>query len=351
MKRRDDGGLLQSRPVYDVLVIGGGPVGLACAIEVQRQGLSYLVLERGSLLNTLRRWPTHTVFFSTPELLEIGGIPFVTAGVKPTRREGLVYYRKVKEAFSLDVRVYEEAREVVRSAEGFSVTSSKGTYEARKLIVATGFYDNPNFLNVPGEDLPNVTHYYGEPFAYAGTDVLVVGGKNSAVEAALDLYRNGARVTIVVRRPDFGVSVKYWLRPDVENRVKEGAIRALFETCVVAIAPEAVTLSRREETFRVPNDFVLALTGYHPDYEFLKSLGIEVTQDRCFVFDPKTMETNVPGVYVAGVVAGGARIGSLFIENGRAHAVTIVKHLLASLGKTPKDLREPLPLREFPDGD
>lgn len=337
--------------MYDVLVIGGGPVGLACALEAKRQGLSHVVLERGSLLNTLRRWPTHTVFFSTPGLLEIGGVPFVTAAAKPTRREGLVYYRKVKEAFALDVRVYEEVRAVVRTAEGFTVASSKGTYEARKLIAATGFFDNPNLLSVPGEDLPKVSHYYGEPFAYAGTDVLVVGGKNSAVEAALDLCRGGARVTMAVRKPEFGKSVKYWLRPDIENRVKEGTIRALFETHVVGIAPAAVSLERRGETFTIANDFVLALTGYHPDYGLLESLGIRLTPDRRPVFDAGTMETNVPGVYVAGVVAAGAAIGSLFIENGRAHAVTLVKHLVASLGRTPRAPVEALLLREFPDGD
>lgn len=336
---------------FDVLVIGSGPVGIACAIEAQKQGLSTVVIEKEALLNTLINWPRQTVFFSTPELLEIGGLPFTTSGPKPTRREGLVYYRKAAERYGLSIRLFERV-ECVRPAEpGFEVVTSKASYQTRAVIVATGFFDNPNLLGVPGEELPTVSHYYLEPFPYAGTDVLVVGGKNSAAEAALDLYRHGARVTMAVRGPEFGKSVKYWLRPDLENRVKEGSIRALFETTVSSIEPGKVILEQRGERMTIANEFVLALTGYHPDFEFLKSLGVEVTADRHFQFDPESMETGVPGLYLAGVVAGGVAIGSLFIENGRNHAVQIVGHILSRRGAIPSGNLTPTPLRLFRDGD
>ncbi len=320
---------------FDLLVIGAGPVGLACALEASRQGLSHVVLEKGALLNTLVNWPTFTVFFSTPELLQIGGVPFVSAGAKPTRREGLVYYRKVAERFGLNIRLYERVTGCVRRDGGFSVTTAKGTYGSRAVVAITGFYDNPNLLGVPGEELPKVSHYYKEPFPYAGTDVLVVGGRNSAAEAALDLFRNGARVTMAVRGAAFGASVKYWLKPDIENRVKEGSIRAFFRTNVVAISEKSATLRQEEKLFEIPNDFVLALTGYRPDFPFLLSLGIEVTADGHLVHDPETMETNVPGLYVAGVAAAGVDIGKLFIENGRIHAVQVVRHVLKRLGRSP----------------
>ena len=336
---------------YDVLVIGAGPVGLACGVEAARQGLSHLVLDRGSLLNTLRRWPTYTVFFSTPELLEIGDLPFTTSGTKPTRREGLVYYRKAAARYALDVRLFERVSGLSREGDVFLVSTSRGEHRARAVVAATGFYDTPNLLGVPGEELPKVSHYYKEPFGYAGTDVLVVGGKNSAVEAALDLLRAGARVTMAVRRSTFGESVKYWLKPDIENRVKEGSVKALFGTCVAAIGEREVTLARGGETFTIPNDFVLALTGYRPDFPFLRSLGIGVTADGHLVHDPETMETDVPGLYVAGVVAGGVEISKLFIENGRVHAVQIARHVAKRLGRRPPDALRARPIGLFQDGD
>ena len=337
--------------VFDVLVVGAGPVGLACALEASRQGLSHVVIEKGSLLDTLVRWPTFTIFFSTPELLEIGGVPFVSAGTKPSRREGLVYYRKVKERAQLDVRVNERVLGIEREGGLFLAATPKEQYRARKVVVATGFFGHPNRLDVPGEDLPKVSHYYKEPFAHAGTDVLVVGGKNSAVEAALDLHRNGARVTMAVRKPEFGKSVKYWLLPDIQNRVKEGSIRAFFETTVESIQAGSVRLRTKGDSVEIPNDFVFALTGYHPDFDFLRSLGIGVTGDLHVVHDPATMETNVPGLYVAGVVAAGVEIGKLFIENGRVHAVQIVKHILASEGRSPAGPLAAPPLKRFQDGD
>lgn len=339
-----------SEPV-DLLVIGAGPVGLACGIEAARAGLSHRILEKGVLLNTLVAWPTFTVFFSTPELLEIGDLPFPTSGTKPTRREALVYYRKAKERYGLDVRLFERVTGLERAGDLFRVTTSKGEHLARRVVAATGFFDTPNPLHVPGEDLPKVSHYYKEPFPYAGTDVLVVGGKNSAVEAALELFRNGARVTMAVRRESFGESVKYWLRPDIENRVKEGSIRALFGTCVTAITERCVTLARGGETFTIANDFVLALTGYRPDFPFLRSLGIAVTPEGCLAHDAETMETNVPGLYLAGVVAGGTEISKLFIENGRVHAAQIARHAAASLGKRAVERRQMPRVSRYQDGD
>jgi thioredoxin reductase (NADPH) len=342
---------MSERTPFDLVVIGAGPVGLACGVEAARQGLPHLLVERGSLLNTLVRWPTFTIFFSTPELLEIGGVPFVCASSKPTRREGLVYYRKVADHFGLNVRLYEEVLGVTRGPELFTVATSKAMYLARHVVAATGFYDTPNLLGVPGEELPKVSHYYREPFPYVGTDILVVGGRNSAVEAALDLYRNGARVTMAVRRPSFGQSVKYWLRPDIENRVKEGSIRAHFDTTVEEIGPASVRLVRRGERTEIPNDFVLALTGYRPDFPFLRRLGIEVTPDGHLVHDEETMETTVSGLYVAGVVAAGVDIGTLFIENGREHAVRIVRHILKTSGRPPAEPLGAPPVRRFQDGD
>jgi thioredoxin reductase (NADPH) len=335
----------------DVLVVGAGPVGLACALEAARQGLSHVLVEKGALLNTLVNWPTHVVFFSTPELLEIGGYPFVTASGKPTRREGLVYYRKVAEREKLAIRLHERVLSLTAGDGVFRVQTTKAVHESRAVVVATGFYDTPNLLGVRGEELPKVSHYYTEPFAHAHTDVLVVGGKNSAVEAALDLHRNGARVTMAVRRPAFGASVKYWLKPDIENRVKEGSIRAHFETRVAGIEEDRVTLETSGRAFTIPNDFVFALTGYRPDFPLLRGLGIALTDDLHVVHDPKTMETNVPGLYVAGVAAAGVDIGTLFIENGRLHAVAIVKHLLARRGSAPAAPLGAPELRRFQDGD
>jgi len=337
-------------PIVDLLVVGGGPVGLACALEASRHGLTHLVIEKGCLLATLEAWPTFTVFFSTPELLEIGGVPFVTSGPKPTRREGLVYYRKVAERAGLHVRLFTRVDSIERDGESFRVRTSRGIERARRVVVATGFFDNPNLLDVPGERLPKVSHYYTEPFRYAFTDVLVVGGKNSAVEAALELYRHGARVTMAVRKPSFGSSVKYWLRPDIENRVAEGSIAARFETTVTSIEEGSVTLRTPGGPLTLPNDFVLLLTGYHPDYDFLRRAGIRITDDLHVAHDPVTMETDVPGLFVAGVVAAGVDIGRLFIENGRLHAAQIVRHILESTGRKP-EAPAPPGLRRFQDGD
>ena len=320
-------------PPVDLLVVGAGPVGLAVAIEASRCGLSARVVEKGALCNTLVGWPASLVFFSTPELLEIGDLPFVTSGPKPTRREGLVYYRKAAARYALDVRLYERVLSVAREDDGFRVATSKGSHAARRVVVATGFFDTPNLLGVPGEELPKVSHHYREPWPFVGTDVLVAGGGNSAAEAALELHRCGARVTLAVREEALKQGVKYWLRPDVENRIREGSIRAHFRTTVARVEEERVVLDGPGGPFEVANDFVLALTGYRPDFPFLRSLGIEVTEEGVPVFVPGTMETNVSGIHLAGVVAAGVHTGRLFIENGRHHAAAIVRHLLATLGR------------------
>ncbi len=335
----------------DLLVVGAGPVGIACAIEASRSGMTSRIVEKGALCETLVRWPADVVFFSTPELLEIGGLPFVTAGPKPTRREGLRYYRKAAAAYGLDVRLYERVRSVASEEERFLVTTEKGVHAARRVVLSTGFFDLPNLLGVPGEELAKVTHYYVEPFRYSGTDVLVVGGGNSAVEAALDLHRNGARVTMAVRELALKKTIKYWLTPDVTNRIAEGSIRAYFGHEVAKIDAERVTLRGPEESVEIANDFVVALTGYHPDFDFLRGAGVEVTGDGHPLLDPETMETTVPGLYLAGVVAAGVDIGKLFIENGRRHAAQIARHATAALGRTPLPASSLPGIRPFQDGD
>jgi thioredoxin reductase (NADPH) len=333
----------------DILIIGGGPVGLACGVEAVRHGLSHVILEKGCIVNSLNNWPTFTTFFSTAELLEIGDMPFVTNGAKPTRKESLVYYRKVAERCGLNVHQYEAATDVAKTDIGFTIKSTKATYAAKYVIVATGFFDKANLLGIDGEDLPKVSHYYKEPFAFYNTDVLVIGGKNSAVEAALDLHRNGAKVTMAVRKPDFGQSVKYWLKPDIENRVKEGSIKAYFNTTVEAITPESVVLNQRGEKTEIKNDFVFALTGYRPDFDFLSKLGIQVTPDLHLVYNEQSMETTVAGLYLAGVVAAGIDIGKLFIENGRIHAKQIISHILQTRGQQASATMPAV--RKFQDGD
>ena len=315
--------------MHDVLVIGAGPVGLATAIEARRAGLSALVLEKGALVNSIVGYPARMEFFSTPDLIEIGGHPFPVQGYKPTREEALEYYRGVAAREGLDVRLYERVIAVEGEQGAFSVVTTKGVHPARHVVVAVGFYDLPNLLGVPGEDLPKVTHYYREPYAYVGQRVAIVGAKNSAAKAALDCYRHGAEVTMIVRGPAISDKVKYWIKPDLENRIKEGSIRACFNTVVVEVRPGAVLVRGPEGEREIANDWVLALTGYRPDYAWLGALGIAVRDDeaRTPVFDEATFETNRKGVYLAGTVCGGLHTGRWFIENGRFHARQIVAHV------------------------
>lgn len=316
--------------VHDVLIIGAGPVGLACAIEARREGLRPLVVDKGTLVNSIVGYPAGMEFFSTPELIEIGGYPFPVQQYKPTREEAIEYYRGVAARESLDVRLYERVRAVEGKVGQFDVLTDKGHHHTRHVVVAVGFFDQPNRLNVPGEDLPKVTHYYREPYGYVRQKVAVIGARNSAAKAALDCYRHGAEVTLIVRSAALSEKIKYWIKPDLENRIKDGGIRAYFNTTVTDIRPEALVLATADGPLEIENDWVLAMTGYHPDYGLLESgLGIEVQSDRYLtpVYDEVTFESSRPGVYLAGTVCGGYRTGRWFIENGRFHAQQIMKHI------------------------
>src|ERR1700722_593162 len=321
----------------DVVVIGAGPTGLACAIEAQKAGLKVIVVDKGCLVNSLFHYPPKMVFFTTPELLEIGDIPFTTANQKPTREEALEYYRKVSEHYELDVRQYEWVKTVLGEDGNFHITATDRTgrpldYHTKKVIVSTGYYDLANQLGIPGEDLPKVSHYYGEPHPYFDADVLVIGGKNSAAISALDLWRHGARVTLVYRGSQLHHHVKYWVKPDIENRIKAGEIEAYFSSSVHEIGIDHVLLNTPCGPLRLKNDFVLALIGYHPDYDFLRSMGIELSEEQCRpVCDPVSLESNVHGIYVAGVIVAGSRTNEIFIENGRFHGKQIAADLKLKL--------------------
>ncbi len=325
----------------DVVVIGAGPTGLACAIEAQKIGLKVFVLDKGCLVNSLFHYPANMTFFTTPELLEIGDIPFATANMKPTRQEALEYYRKVTDHYRLKVLQYHWVKTVTGNDGEFRLTATDRSggihdFETRKVIVATGYYDLANQLHVPGEDLPKVFHYYHEPHPYYDSDVMVIGGKNSAAIAALELWRHGARVTLLHRGPQMHHHVKYWIKPDIENRIKNGEIRAYFNSFVREIGTDYVLVDAPDGVIRVDNDFVFALVGYHPDYDFLRSLGIELSPEQCRpVCDPATLESNVPGIYVAGVIVAGAMTNEIFIENGRFHGQLIAADLKQKLQASP----------------
>ncbi len=349
--------------VRDLIIVGAGPAGLAVAIAAAQQDLDYQVLEKGVLVNSVFHFPPQMTFFTTPDLLEIGGLPFVTPYEKPTRHEALRYYRRVVDAFGLPIAFGEEVLAIEREDEGgeqvfaIDTRSDRGVRRprhARNVALAIGYYDHPNRLGVPGEDLPHVAHYYGDPHAHYQQRVVIVGGKNSAAIAALELHRAGAQVTIVHRRPALSDRIKYWIRPDIDNRIKEGSIRALFNTCVKEIRPTSLVvmpdapdhesappagqprstageqcLARREhEGEEIPADAVLLLTGYHPDFELMKAAGVEITGVGKPMFAPETLETNVPGLFVAGGLVGGLDTGAIFIENGRFHGDKIVAAIL-----------------------
>lgn len=322
----------------EVLIVGAGPTGLACAIEAQKAGFKALILDKGCLVNSIFHYPTNMVFFTTPELLEIGDVPFTTSLVKPTRLEALEYYRRVAEHYQLHIHQYQWVKTITGDDGKFRVTATDRLdhihdYRARKIVIATGYYDLPNLIGVPGEDLPKVFHYYREAHPYYDTDVVVIGGKNSAAEAALDLWRHGARVTLVYRGTHIHPHVKYWVRPDIENRIKAGEITAYFNTTVQEIGSDYMVLRTPEGSARLKNDFVFALTGYHPDFDFLSSVGIELSSEQNRPFcDPETLESNVPGIYVAGVIVAGSRTNEIFIENGRFHGKLIADDLRAKLG-------------------
>ncbi|TGE20478.1 YpdA family putative bacillithiol disulfide reductase [Hymenobacter aquaticus] len=318
----------------DVVVIGAGPVGLACALEVQRRGLRVAVVDKGALVNSLVGYPTNMEFFSTPELLEIGGYPFPTAHYKPLREDALDYYRRVAQSEKLTLRLYERVLRLEGEPGAYEVVTDKGRLATRFVIIATGFFDVPNRLGVPGEEAAHLSYYYKEPYAHVGQHVVVVGAKNSAAKAALQLVRAGAQVTLVVRGAAVSESVKYWIRPDLLNRIAEGRIRALFHTTIQRIGPAGVEVLTPDGPETLPADFIYALTGYRPDYSLLAALGVACQEDaaRTPTHDAETFETNRPGVYVAGTVCGGLNTSRWFIENGRHHAAVIAARIAASQG-------------------
>lgn len=322
--------IIPSNSQYDVLIIGAGPIGLACAIEAQNAGLSYVIVEKGPLVNSLYHYPVFMTFFSTSQKLEIGGVPFVSISNKPNRNEALEYYRRVAEKFQLNINLFEEVKQLTQlAANDFEIETAKTTYQAKNVIIATGFYDVPVMINIPGEELPKVRHYYQDPHLYAFSKVVVIGANNSAIDVALETYRKGADVTLVIRGNEIGSYVKYWVRPDIENRIKEGDIKAYFNSEVVAITEDAVQIKTPEGNISIENDFVLAMTGYQPNFALLKKLGVELDENQSPVHNPETMETNKKGLYLAGVVCGGMDTHKWFIENSRVHAEQIVKHIVA----------------------
>lgn len=314
----------------DLFIIGAGPIGLACGIEAEKEKLSYVIVDKGCLVNSLFNYPKNMTFFSTSDKLEIGGVPFISHNPKPTRAEALEYYRRVSSSWNLDTRLYEEVLNVKKDNGQFFIQTNKQKYIAKNVIVATGFYDLPYLLNVPGEELPKVKHYYDEPHPYFDMNVLVVGAANSSVDVALEVYRKGAKsVIMVVREGGISERVKYWVRPDIDNRIKEGSIKAHFNSYITEIHEQSVDLKTPEGSISLPNDFVLAMTGYQPNFPFLESMGVEIGADefKTPVYNKKTMESNVKGLYLAGVICGGVKTNIWFIENSIVHAEIIVKQL------------------------
>ncbi len=328
---------LGAEAIFDLLVIGAGPTGLACAIETQRAGFRAVLVDKGCLCNSLFHYPSHMTFFTTSELLEIGDIPFPTTNAKPTRNEALEYYRQVAAYYKLDVRQYRLVERVTGADGDFRVHTRDrfdrpAEFRARKLAVAIGYYDLPNMMDIPGEELSKVHHYYDDPHPYSGMDVAVIGGKNSAAIAALELWRHGARVTLIHRGAGMHRHVKYWIKPDIENRIKNGEIQALFESRVVEITPDTVRVETPQGPKTLANDFVFALTGYHPDFGFLERLGVECGGvGRLPACHKETLESNVAGVYLAGVIVAGERTNEIFIENGRFHGRQIAAALAEKL--------------------
>jgi thioredoxin reductase (NADPH) len=320
---------------YDIIIVGAGPIGLACGIEAKKAGYSYVIIDKGCLVNSLFNYPLNMTFFSTSERLEIGDVPFVSHGPKPGRFEALEYYRRVCTTWRLNVKLYEKVEEIKQSGEQHVVQTSRGEYRSNKIILALGFYDLPYLLNVPGEDLPKVKHYYDEPHPYFAQKVVVVGAANSAVDVALETWRKGADVTMVIREEGIRESVKYWVKPDIENRIKEGSIKAYFRSNITKITQEAVEIDTPEGSKTLLNDFVLAMTGYQPPFEFLESCGIRFNDDEYHtpIYNEETMETSVKGIYLAGVVCGGLKTNKWFIENSRIHASMIMGNIAQTMSR------------------
>ncbi|MBO9572761.1 MAG: YpdA family putative bacillithiol disulfide reductase, partial [Chitinophagaceae bacterium] len=315
----------------ELIIIGGGPIGLACGLEAKKKGMNFLIIEKGCLVNSLYNYPINMTFFSTSEKLEIGGIPFVSNNIKPTRPEALEYYRRVATSNHLPIHLQERVLDVKRVENEYAIKTIRDNYTCKYIIIATGFYDIPVLMNVPGENLSKVTHYYKDPHFYAMQKVIVVGAMNSAVDAALETFRKGAEVTMVTRGPEIGKRVKYWVKPDIENRIKEGSITAHFNSCITAINEHDVEVTTPAGKIVIPNDYVIATTGYMPDFDFLRNTGIKLSDDEIMQpeYDTETMETNLPNIFLAGVVCGGMNTHLWFIENSREHAVRIINKIVS----------------------
>lgn len=320
---------------FDVVIIGAGPIGLACGIEASKRGINYLIIEKGCLVNSIYHYPSNMTFFSTSEKIEIGGVPFVSHLPRPNRHEALEYYRRVKEKWQLNIRTYEQVTHMEKNGEAYKIQSDKEEYLAKAVVVATGFYDLPNLMDIPGEELPKVKHYYDEPHPYIDQKVVVIGAANSAVDAAMEIWRKGAEVTIVHRGEDINPRVKYWIRPNMMNRIKEGSIKAYFNSKVVAIRPHEIDIEGPEGIITLENDFVLAMTGYKPDFEWLRHIGIAIADDdTCFPHrNADTFESNLDNVYLAGTVCGGMKTNKWYIENSIEHAAVVMEHIKGRLEK------------------
>lgn len=314
----------------DIIIVGGGPIGIACGLEAKKKGLSYLIVEKGTIVNSLFNYPINMQFFSSSERLEIDEIPFISKEAKPKRNESLEYYRRIVTSNKLNINLFETVEDVQKQDDLFLIKSDKNQYLAFNVIIATGFYDLPNMLDIPGEDLPKVSHYYKDPHYYASQKLAVIGASNSAVDAALECWRKGAEVTMIIREPEVGHRVKYWVRPDILNRINEGSIAAYFNSNVKEIRENEIIVDTPDGLITLDNNFVLALTGYMPNFAFLEQLGIILSDDekRIPSYDESTMETNVNGLYLAGVICGGMETHKWFIENSRIHAKIIVKAIL-----------------------
>ncbi|HCN51289.1 MAG TPA: YpdA family putative bacillithiol disulfide reductase [Chryseobacterium sp.] len=321
--------------ILDILIIGAGPIGLNCALEAQKNNLKYLIIEKGTIVNSLYHYPLYMRFFSTAEKLEIDGIPFITTAPKPGRQDALEYYQGIARQKELNIHLYEKVLNVSKKEDVFEIETSKAQYYAKNVVIATGFYDIPNLMNIPGEHLSKVKHYYTEPYPYTRQKIVVVGSSNSAVDAALETYRKGAEVTMIIRHSEVSKSVKYWVKPDIENRIAEGSITAHFNSEIIEVKERSVVFKTEDDQIHeIENDFVLAMTGYLPDFDFLKNSGIQLNGD-CLnpFYNLETMETNIPNLYLAGVVCGGKDTHLWFIENSRIHADMIIKDILSKYSK------------------
>lgn len=315
----------------DLIIIGGGPIGIACGLEAKKNGINYLIIEKGPIVNSLFNYPINMQFFSSSEKLEIDQIPFISKEAKPKRNEALEYYRRIVTSNDLDIHLFESVTSVKKENDIFHIKTKKQKYTASHIIVATGFYDIPNTMNVPGEELPKVSHYYKDPHFFAKQKLAIIGASNSSVDAALECYRKGANVTMIIRGPEIGRRVKYWVKPDIENRIKEGSIKAYYNATVKEIQAQQIIINTPQGEITIDNDYVLALTGYMPNFDFLRQIGVQLSDNEKLhpEYNKDTMESNIKNLYLAGVICGGMDTHLWFIENSRIHAKTIIKHIIS----------------------